>query len=805
MRASLVCWIKNNTARTFWVGTGVCVYEFRAAGLLFAVFLLTFSCPTQAVSIHSHAESRGEVYTFKATHLPPTNLPSSTTLGTARNPAGERLGMTNFYFTRNGKPWLPFMAEFHYARTPSQDWELELAKIKANGVRIVSTYCFWIHHEESQGEWDWKDQRNLRRFVELCAKQGLLVYLRIGPYCHGEVRNGGLPDWVLRKSKPHTSDPAFLEFVRQWYAQLGLQVKGLLFSQGGPIIGIQLDNEYRHEGDYLQRLKQLAVQEGLDVPYYSATGWEGAQVPIKSMLSVWGSYPGAPWSPGTDELGPKKDYLFTGVLGNARLDSADRVELKQRGFWLPRDIPFTLVEVGGGNQVTLHRRPVFQQADIDALMITMLGRGANLLGVYMFHGGSNPTGRSTALHEPGLPKISYDFQAPLSEFGQPRPWYHSLRNLASFLNDFGSLLAPGFPFLPNRATEDPKNITLLRCALRVSPQSAFLFFHNHQRGVETRDLGPLKFDIALPTRKLLLPSTSTVIPKNALGIWPLNLNLGGVRMAWATAQPLYLLETKDSLYCFLKEIPGIAPEIALDPQTISSAGGSSEASIQKIRNSKFLLTKPKPGMNVALNTVSTSGCHVRFVVLSTEQAEKSWKAKAWGRDRIFISNADFLIFSDKEVRAFRTGVPHVSLAIFPAEGTGLTYEAHPKGIFRNSLLQTDPISIPMDIRALTPERWSLSPALGSLGRSADALLRITYIGNIATLSVRGKIVADNFYNGTIWEVSLHRFFPEHLELSITPLKRSTRVCLPQWPEILETQVLDLKHIEAVPQYEFQFH
>ncbi len=743
-----------------------------------------------------------KVYTFKAAHLPQTNLPSSLALGTAISPAGDSLGATNFYFTWNKKPWIPFVAEFHYARTPIHEWESALKKIKAAGVNVVSTYCFWIHHEELQGEWDWNARRNLRKFVQLCAQYGLFVYLRIGPYCHGEVRNGGLPNWVMQKYRIRSTDPAFLELVHQWYAQLYLQVKGLLFSQGGPIIGVQLDNEYIEHTNYLQQLKQLAVQEGFDVPYYSVTAWDQIRVP-HSLLPVWGCYPDAPWKPGTHRLDPAYEYLFTGALGNPYLETADYAELKNRGLWLPRGVPYAAMEVGGGNQITFRRRPLFEKADIDALAVTMLGRGTNLLGIYMFHGGSNPIGRVSPLHEFGYPKISYDFQAPLGEFGQPQAWYHSLRNLAAFLDNFGSLLAPAFPFLPDHAAKDPKDVTLLRCALRASSQSAFLFFHNHPRGQQTHSLGPIQFDIILPIRKLLLPPI--IIPKDAVGIWPLNLDFKGVRLAWATAQPLYLLERGDSIYCFLKEIPGIAPEIALDAQTVHSAESPTGINIRKIRNSQFLVTRPQSGMDIALSVMSKDARHVYFIILSAEQAEKSWQARVWGQKRILISNADFLTWSPTEVRAFRSGSPSVFLSIFPPGGTGLSYERRADGIFRTSLLQTTPISVPSSVQTLTPKRWSIHAVRDSSDQCADVLLRIAYVGNVASLSVRGKVVADNFYNGRIWEISLRRFFSEPLELTITPLKRNTPIYLPQWPEIPGKEVLDLKYVEALPLYEFRFH
>jgi beta-galactosidase GanA len=81
--------------------------------------------------------------------------------------------------------------------------------MKAGGIDIVATYVFWIHHEETEGEWNWSGERDLRRFVETAKDVGLHVIVRCGPWCHGEVRNGGLPDWIVARGKARTDDPAY--------------------------------------------------------------------------------------------------------------------------------------------------------------------------------------------------------------------------------------------------------------------------------------------------------------------------------------------------------------------------------------------------------------------------------------------------------------------------------------------------------------------------------------------------------------------------------------------------------------------
>ena len=113
----------------------------------------------------------------------------------AKSPSGHTLGLNAQYLTLDGKPWLPVMGEIHYSRVPEAEWETEILKMKSAGVQIISTYIIWIHHEEVEGQWDWTGNKDLRHFVQLCAKHGMYVVPRIGPWSHAEVRNGGFPDW----------------------------------------------------------------------------------------------------------------------------------------------------------------------------------------------------------------------------------------------------------------------------------------------------------------------------------------------------------------------------------------------------------------------------------------------------------------------------------------------------------------------------------------------------------------------------------------------------------------------------------
>lgn len=186
-------------------------------------------------------------------------------MGTAENPAGESIGINSRYLTFSGKPWMPVMGEFHYSRCPADQCREELLRMKAGGIDIAASYVFWNHHEEVEGEWNWSGRRNLRKFVELCDEVGIHAAIRIGPWCHGEVRNAVIPDWALKKGwKLRSNDRDYLSQVRLLYGQIAEQLRGQLWKDGAPVVAIQLDNEYRGPAEHLLMLKQIAREAGLD-------------------------------------------------------------------------------------------------------------------------------------------------------------------------------------------------------------------------------------------------------------------------------------------------------------------------------------------------------------------------------------------------------------------------------------------------------------------------------------------------------------------------------------------------------------
>lgn len=159
----------------------------------------------------------------------------------AENGAGQSVAVSSHGLMMDGKPYFGITGEVHYCRVSPDQWEDTLLKAKCGGVNIITTYVFWNVHEEEQGIFRFDGCRDLGGFVRLCRKHGLKIILRAGPFAHGEMRNGGLPDWLYGMPfEVRSNDEGYLACVQRFYSAIHAQVDGLYFSQGGPIIGIQL-------------------------------------------------------------------------------------------------------------------------------------------------------------------------------------------------------------------------------------------------------------------------------------------------------------------------------------------------------------------------------------------------------------------------------------------------------------------------------------------------------------------------------------------------------------------------------------
>ena len=518
---------------------------------------------------------------FYQINIPGSTKTAGTTifkLGADRNPSGDIIEVGSNSMILNGKPIIPVMGEIHFSRVKESEWKKELLKMRAGGLTIVATYVFWIHHEEIENDFDWSGQRNLRKFIEICRELDFPLMLRIGPWCHGEVRDGGFPDWLVRSGiRLRDDNSAYLEHVKKWYSQVFKQAEGMLWKDGGPVIGIQLDNEYRGRGTHLMTLKNIASELGFDVPIYTRTGWPklATPVPYGEIIPLYGDYVDGFWDRNlTDMPGDyKKTFLFRSFRNSTVIATEQLPKHDEKDN--PNDLgyPFFTCELGGGMMTSYHRRINIHPKDIYTLALIKIGSGSNLPGYYMYHGGNNPEGKLTTLSENqgtaftnhnDLPVETYDFQAPLGEFGQINPHYHMLRRLHLFLQDFGGELALMSPYFPDNAENDSQ----LRWAVRSNGKSGYVFVNNYERMKTLSDKPDTQFQLNFPDEKITMPSVPITIPSGVSLFFPFNLNLGGVMLKYASAQPIAKIEESGTTTYVFFQLDGILSEFAFDKNTV---------------------------------------------------------------------------------------------------------------------------------------------------------------------------------------------------------------------------------------------
>ena len=678
----------------------------------------------------------------------------------------EQITYNEKYILKNNRPWFPIMGEIHYSRCPQKYWMDDLARMKAGGVDIISTYVIWIHHEEVQGEYDFQDNRNLRAFIEACRQTGIYLCLRIGPWSHGEVRNGGFPDWLLHKEfEVRTNDPRYFAEVGKFYRTVFEQAKGSFLKDGGPIIAVQIENEYGHcgglsgeEGElHMRTLKEMAVGIGFEVPIYTATGWGGAMT--GGMLPVMGGYCEAPWDQRLTEIEPSGNYVFTHERNDQNIGSDFEV-----GHNLTFDasrFPYLTAELGGGLQVTHHRRPVARGEDIGAMSLVKIGSGVNLLGYYMYSGGTNPKGKLTTLQESrasgsinDLPEMSYDFRAPIREYGQISDSYKEIKLLAMFIKDFGEELCRMPAFIPPNNPLTPENLSDLRSSVRHNGNSGYLFINNFQRRYRMADHPDTVFTVSLEKEVIEYPPLD--ISNGDYFFLPFNMKIGNAVLKSALASPLCILN-QDTYVFYTDNDPKFAVE-----------GDAGDAHI---------------------------------LTLSKEQARNAYK---------IISGREYLIITEGALTQTGSGVSICSGSLlhlevypdFPGTPEGFSKkENHGElAVYEQEIAKKMP-SAAFRLNGKNNEHTLYDVDMTFPEGISDCFLRINYAGDTGRLFLEGRQIGDSFYTGEGWDIGLKLFdMPGHLQVEIFPLDENAPVFLEKWPPMTDGSACEILSVEMTPEY-----
>lgn len=342
-----------------------------------------------------------------------------TSCGGKMRPGTFEVGENTFLL--NGEPFVIKAGEMHFARIPREYWEHRIEMVKAQGMNAVCIYVFWNFHEPQPGAFNFEGQADIRSFVKLCQKHGMYVIVRPGPYCCAEWEMGGLPWWLLKEKDINlrSLDPYFMERVTLFENALAEQIADLQITNGGPIIMVQVENEF---GGY-----------GTDKPYVSAVrdvlrgaGWDG--VPL--FQCDWSS---------NFEQNALDDLLWTMNFGTgSNIDSQFR-RLQE----LRPTTPLMCSEFWSGWFDNWGRAHETRDAkDMVGGLREMMEKNISF-SLYMVHGGSS-FGHWAGANSPGYQPdcSSYDYDAPISEAGHATPKFYELRDM---LQEFSAEPLPEVP------------------------------------------------------------------------------------------------------------------------------------------------------------------------------------------------------------------------------------------------------------------------------------------------------------------------------------------------------------------------
>ena len=336
-------------------------------------------------------------------------------------------------FLLNGNPFVVKAAEIHYPRIPREYWDHRIKMAKALGMNTVCIYIFWNIHEQTEGNFNFTGNNDVAEFCRLAQKNGMYVIVRPGPYVCAEWEMGGLPWWLLKKKdiRLREQDPYFMERVKIFEEKVGEQLAGLTIQKGGPIIMIQVENEY---GSY-----------GENKPYVSAIrdclrGIYGQELTL--FQCDWAS---------NFEKNGLEDLAWTMNFGTgANIDDQFR-RLKQ----LRPNAPLMCSEFWSGWFDKWGARHETRDAkDMVAGMDEMLSKGISF-SLYMTHGGTS-FGHWAGANSPGFaPDVtSYDYDAPINEYGLATPKFYQLREMMAKYNDGKKM--PAVPKAPMGIITVPK-------------------------------------------------------------------------------------------------------------------------------------------------------------------------------------------------------------------------------------------------------------------------------------------------------------------------------------------------------------
>ena len=322
--------------------------------------------------------------------------------------AGHVLRANGDHFEMDGKPFQIISGAIHYPRVPRAYWHDRLKKARAMGLNTVETYVFWNVHEPIPGQYEFSGQNDVAEFIREAQEEGLFVILRPGPYVCAEWEFGGYPAWLLKDPAMvvRSSNPAFMAAAGRWLHRLGQELAPLQSARGGPIVAVQVENEYGSFGAdhaYMQQMHRLLLDAGFD----------------KAMLYT---------ADGADELRdgslPELPAVINFGSGEAKGEFAKLAKLRPNGPRMCGEWWDGWFDHWGGKHNT-------RDGEAEAKELAWMLEQGYSVNLYMVHGGTSFGWMAGAnidggRYEPDV--TSYDYDVPISESGELRPKYFLFRD-----------------------------------------------------------------------------------------------------------------------------------------------------------------------------------------------------------------------------------------------------------------------------------------------------------------------------------------------------------------------------------------
>ena len=525
--------------------------------------------------------------------------------------AQPSIGWDRQTFTINGKDVVLIGGSMHYFRIPAAEWEADFERMQEDGFNIVDVYIPWFIHEPEQGRFDFG---NLQKFLDLAHKHGLYVVARPGPYINSETDQGAFPRWLSGWNVGFRRNTDLdRKWSKHWYDAVMPILARNQVTRGGPVIMVQIENEYGHpeylgeeeKKDYVRFLYQVASGYGLDVPMMGNDMQFAQKDPADPILSkIYGT---------VDAYFDSYQNLEEMLTNQRKLNSNSPLGCAEYGL-----------------------------AGAEATVRTMLGLGSDYLDQYLFRGGSQ-----FSYAAKGYEFAGYSADAIVEEGGYTMPKYGAMKMAALFLRQFGAILARAEPAPEPAMVDDPE----VWVRQRNNGDEGFLFVRSDIRGVSDRSLALrsssqqhiIYVDPKSHTKRIIPAHSRLLLRREQTRLLPLNLPLNeSAWLVYSTADLLgrytYSRRTWLVLYGDPGEIGEASFHFASKPDTLNAN------SVWDSRNQEAVLVFPFGERDEVVPVTRD----LSLLLISRERAYRAKEFSVNAKPALLVSSADDALFEGSE-------------------------------------------------------------------------------------------------------------------------------------------------------------